>query len=52
MTRWQVQSNIEVHGLAWTLKHLQAKGCCFTLAYWLIFGKAPAHSAVLSLNEA
>jgi hypothetical protein len=39
--RWQVQSNVAVHGIAWTAKYLAKKGYCFALAYWLIIGKAP-----------
>lgn len=41
MTREQAQSNIEVHGLDWTIKLLKKKKFCFTLAYFIIFGKAP-----------
>jgi hypothetical protein len=41
MQRWMIQSNIETHGLQWTIEYLQSKGYCFTLAYFMIFGRAP-----------
>lgn len=45
MTRWQAQSNAETHGHAWAAQYLQSHGVCFTLAHWLLFGKAPRGKA-------
>jgi hypothetical protein len=41
MEKWQIESNIEVHGHFVAARILRKRGVPFALAYSLIFDKAP-----------